>query len=198
MIAYLEGSLLEKKPDQALIKVGGVGYLVLIPLSTFYQLPDPPAPVTLFIQTIWQSDNLLLCGFATREEKETFSKLLAIPRIGPRLALNILSGISPQELAQAVLQGDVKRLAAVPGLGRKSAERILVELKGKLPASWGEDLPSTPTSASLWDDALSALVNLGYPRSQAEEVLRQLSREARSWTLEEILRSSLGRLTPLG
>ena len=196
MIAYLEGSLLEKKPDQVLIKVGGVGYQVFIPLSTFYQLADPPAPVTLFIQTIWQSDNLLLCGFASREEKEAFNKLLAIPRIGPRLALNILSGISPQDLAQAVLQGDVKRLAAVPGLGRKSAERILVELKGKLPEGLGGE-PALAVGAALWEDALSALLNLGYPRPQAEEVLHQLRREAGSWTLEEILRQSLSRLAPV-
>lgn len=196
MIAYLEGDLLEKKPDQVLLKVGGVGYQVFIPLSTFYRLPDPPAPVSLLVQTIWQSDSLLLCGFATREEKETFTKLIAIPRIGPRLALNILSGISPQELAQALLQGDVKRLAAVPGLGRKSAERILVELKGKLPDSLTGAPPTPGIAAGLWDDALSALLNLGYPRPTAEKVLQQLGQEASSWTLEEILRASLSRLAP--
>lgn len=198
MIAYLEGSLLEKKPDQVLLKVGGVGYQVFIPLSTFYTLPEPPASVSLLIQTIWQSDSLLLCGFATREEKETFTKLIAIPRVGPRLALNILSGISPQELAQALIQGDVKRLAAVPGLGRKSAERIIVELKGKLPASLAGAPPPSGVAASLWDDALSALLNLGYPRPTAENVLRQLGQEASSWTLEEILRASLSRLAPSG
>lgn len=198
MIAYLEGRLREKKPDQVLLQVGGVGYQVFIPLSTFYQLPDPPAEVSLLIQTIWQSETLLLCGFATREEKETFSKLLGIPRIGPRLALNILSGISPQELAQALLQGDVKRLAAIPGLGRKSAERLLVELKGKLPETLTGPAPTSGVAATIWDDALSALTNLGYPRGTAEAVLRQLSKETTSWTLEEILRASLSRLAPPG
>ncbi len=132
MIAFLEGELYEKRPEYVILKVGGVGYQTFIPLSTFYQLPEPPALVSLQVYTHVQTDTLQLYGFATQDEKHTFIKLLAIPRIGPKLALGILSGISPQDLARALDEGDLKRLAAIPGLGRKSAERLVVELKGKL------------------------------------------------------------------
>ena len=194
MIAYLEGELHEKHPDYVILKVGGVGYQTFIPLSTFYQLPEPPAPVALQVYTHVQTDTLQLYGFATQDEKQTFIKLLAIPRIGPKLALGILSGISPQDLARALNENDVKRLSAIPGLGRKSAERLILELKGKLaPAS-----PLLPSAAgprgSLWDDALSALINLGYSRALAEEALRLVHTREKPLTLEDILRHSLSRL----
>jgi len=198
MIAYLEGELWEKRPEAIILKTGGVGYQAFVPLSTFYRLPEPPAPVALHIHTHVQTDTLQLYGFATLEEKQTFVKLLGIPRIGPKLALAILSGISVQELAQALAAGDVRRLAAIPGLGRKSAERLLVELKGKLPPE-GLHLAGSPSGpqGSLWDDALSALLNLGYARSQAEQVLRQVHADEKPLTLEEILRLSLARLAQL-
>jgi Holliday junction DNA helicase RuvA len=195
MIAYLEGELHEKRPEYVILKVGGVGYQAFIPLSTFYQLPDPPAPVSLQVYTHVQTDTLQLYGFATSDEKQTFIKLLGIPRVGPKLALSILSGISPRDLAQALAAGDLKRLAAIPGLGRKSAERLIVELKGKL----APESPHLPTSAagpqgSLWDDALSALINLGYSRNLAEEAIRLVHAHEKPLTLEEILRLSLARL----
>jgi Holliday junction DNA helicase RuvA len=196
MIAYLEGELHEKHPDYVILKVGGVGYQTFIPLSTFYQLPEPPAPVVLQVYTHVQTDTLQLYGFATQDEKQTFIKLLAIPRIGPKLALGILSGISPQDLARALDESDVKRLSAIPGLGRKSAERLILELKGKLaPAS--PLLPSTAAGpqGSLWDDALSALINLGYSRALAEEALRLVHTREKPLTLEDILRHSLSRLS---
>ncbi len=194
MIAYLEGELWEKRPEYVIIKAGGVGYQAFVPLSTFYQLPEPPAFTALQIHTHVQSDSLQLFGFATLEEKQTFIKLLTIPRIGPRLALAILSGISPQELAQALAAGDVRRLAAIPGLGRKSAERIVVELKGKLHPDTLHLAAAAGPQGSLWDDALSALVNLGYSRPVAEQVLRSVHAQEKPLTLEDILRLSLARL----
>jgi holliday junction DNA helicase RuvA len=196
MIAYLEGELYEKRPEYVILKVGGVGYQTFIPLSTFYQLPEPPAHVALQVYTQVQTDTLQLYGFATQDEKQTFIQLLAIPRVGPKLALGILSGISPQDLAQALAENDIKRLSAIPGLGRKSAERLVVELKGKLKPT---ALHPTPAAAgpqgSIWDDALSALVNLGYSRAMAEEALRLVHTREKPLTLEDILRHSLGRLS---
>ncbi len=195
MIAYLEGELHEKRPEYVILKIGGVGYQTFIPLSTFYQLPDPPAQVTLQVYTHVQTDTLQLYGFATPDEKQTFIKLLAIPRVGPKLALGILSGISPQDLAQALAEGDIKRLAAIPGLGRKSAERLVVELKGKLTFAGPHPAPTTAgPQGSLWDDALSVLINLGYSRPLAEQALRLVHTHEKPLTLEDILRFSLTRL----
>jgi holliday junction DNA helicase RuvA len=195
MIALLEGELYFKSADQAVIKIGGVGYQVSIPLSTFCLLPEPPAPVTLHIHTHMQSESLQLYGFSTREEKQTFLKLLTIPRVGPRMALNILSGISPQELLQALAGSDLKRLASIPGLGRKTAERILVELKGKLqPVGAPPSTVMTPPAQRLFEDALSALLNLGYSKNIAEEALRTVQAQGRIETIEDLLRQSLSRL----
>ena len=133
MIGYLEGQLLDKSPNQILVKVGGVGYRIFIPLSTFYALPEPPAAVALQIHTRLQEDAVQLYGFNTLEEKDLFLQLLSIPRIGARTALNILSGINPEDFAQALLPSDDKRLAGIPGIGKKSAARIVLELKDKLP-----------------------------------------------------------------
>ncbi len=188
MIGFLEGELLEKTPGQVIVKVGGVGYQVLIPLSTFYALPDPPAQVALQIHTRLQDEALQLFGFFTPEEKELFLKLLSIPRIGARMALNILSGINPEEFQQALHSGDLKRLAGIPGIGKKSAARILLELKDRPPppSYWR---PAAP-GASLAQDALSALVNLGYSRGVAEKAL-DAARAEGATTLEELLRQSL-------
>jgi holliday junction DNA helicase RuvA len=194
MIALLEGELYSKSADQAVIKIGGVGYQVSIPLSTFCRLPDPLAPVTLHIHTHMQSESLQLYGFSTREEKQTFLKLLTIPRVGPRMALNILSGISPEELLQALAGGDIKRLARIPGLGRKSAERILVELKDKLQPADSPPLAVMPPSQRLFEDALSALLNLGYSNNVAEEALRTVQAQGQIETIEDLLRRSLSRL----
>jgi Holliday junction DNA helicase RuvA len=193
MIAFLEGELHEKRPEYVILRVGGVGYQTFIPLSTFYQLPEPPAVVSLQVYTHVQTDTLQLYGFATQDEKQTFIKLIAIPRIGPKLALGILSGISPQDLARALAESDFKRLTAIPGLGRKSAERLVVELKGKLKPATDHLAPVGP-QGSLWDDALSALINLGYSRPMAEEALRLVHSQEKPLTLEDILRHSLTRL----
>lgn len=188
MIGFLEGELLSKTPGQALIRVGGVGYQVFISLTTFYALPEPPAAVRLHIHTRLQEDALSLYGFHDPEEKELFLQLLNVPRIGAKIALNILSGISPEEFQAAVLQGDLRRLAAIPGVGRKSGERIILELKDKAAAV------SRAAPAALGDkpreDALSALLNLGYPRNLAEKALEAAHKQGAN-TLEDLLRQGL-------
>ncbi|MFP3867816.1 MAG: Holliday junction branch migration protein RuvA [Desulfobacteraceae bacterium] len=195
MIALLEGELALKSSDRVIIKVAGVGYQVFIPLSTFYGLPDPPARVTLQIHTFMHSDNLQLYGFQTLEEKQIFLKLLAIPRVGPRMAINILSGLSPQELSEVLASSDVKRMASIPGVGRRSAERILLELKDKLDAPRAS-LPRAvlPPQERLFQDALSALLNLGYSKAVAEKALNEVQGTASS--LEDLLRQGLKRLAP--
>ncbi len=188
MIGFLEGEILDKSPGQVLVRVGGVGYQVYISLQTFYSLPDPPGTVALRIHTRVQDDALELFGFADQDEKDVFLQLLTIPRIGPRMALNILSGISPEELREALAASDVKRLASIPGVGRKSAERITLELKDRLAAG-------TPTRRAAPQDrergdALSALLNLGYSKNLAEKALDKAQAQG-VHTLEDLLRLSL-------
>jgi Holliday junction DNA helicase RuvA len=188
MIGFLEGEVLAKLPGLVLIKVGGVGYQVYISLNTFYAVPDPPGQVALHIHTRVQDDALQLYGFADQDEKELFLQLLGIPRIGARIALNILSGISPEEFRQAVADSDVKRLASIPGLGRKSAERITLELKDRLAATAPARRPAPQERER--QDALSALLNLGYPKNLAEKALDKAQTQG-THTLEELLRQGL-------
>ncbi len=189
MIGFLEGEVLSKTPEKALIRVGGVGYQVYISLNTFYALPDPPGEVALHIHTRILDDTVELFGFVGQDEKDLFLELLGIHRVGARMALNILSGISPEELRRVLAANDVKRLASIPGVGRKSAERIILELKYRLEAR-GPLIRQLPPQERERQDALSALLNLGYPRNQAEKALDQaLTQGAR--TLEELLRQSL-------
>jgi len=189
MIGFLEGELMEKSPTQVLVKVAGVGYLVAIPLSTFYALPEPPARVSLLIHTRVQEDALNLYGFSTQEEKDLFLQLLNIPRIGARMALNILSGINPPEFAEALAQRDIRRLSGIPGIGKKSAERIVLELKDKRIAAAAPRRPAAPGESHV-QDALSALINLGYPKNVAEKAL-DAARGQGADTLEDLLRQGL-------
>src|SRR5512142_298484 len=189
MIGFLEGELLDKAPTQVMLKVAGVGYLVLLPLSTFYALPEPPARISLLIHTRIQEDALNLYGFSTPEEKDLFLQLLSIPRIGARMALNILSGINPGEFAEALAQRDFRRLAGIPGIGKKSAERIVLELKDKKITAGAPRRPAAP-GEGLVNDALSALINLGYQKNVAEKAL-DWARTQGADTLEDLLRQSL-------
>lgn len=187
MIGYLEGEILAKQPGQVLVKAGGVGYRVFISLNTFYALPDPPGLAVLHIHTRLQEDALQLFGFADPEEKELFLALLTIPRIGGRMALNILSGISPEDFRQAIAESDVKRLASIPGVGKKTAARITLELKDRLAAT----APTRPAPQDRHrEDALSALLNLGYSKNLADKALDAAhSQGAR--TVEDLLRRGL-------
>jgi Holliday junction DNA helicase RuvA len=188
MIGFLEGEILAKNPGLVLIKVGGVGYTVFISLNTFYAIPDPPGPVALRIHTRIQDDALQLYGFSDQDEKDLFLELLSIPRIGARIALNILSGISPEEFRQAVAGSDVRRLSSIPGVGRKSAERIILELKDRL-ATVPVAQRAAPQEQEQ-QDAFSALLNLGYAKKLAEKALdTAYNQGARS--VEDLLRQSL-------
>ena len=172
MIAHLRGSILEKQPNRIVIDVNGVGYDVFVPLSTFYGLGDPGAAIALRIHTHVREDALLLYGFATLLEQELFERLIGVSGIGPKVALAVLSGIEPQEFIRAIERGDLARLTAIPGVGKKTSERIVLELKDRLPRAQVAAVAAgvaPPETSSLHDDLLSALVNLGYHRPLAEK-----------------------------
>ena len=172
MIASLRGNILEKHPNRIVIDVNGVGYEVFVPLSTFYGLGDPGSAIAVRIHTHVREDALLLYGFATLLEQELFERLIGVSGIGPKVALAVLSGIEPQELIHAIERGDLARLTAIPGVGKKTSERIVLELKDRLPRvqavaiAAGGAPPDTPV---MRDDVVSALVNLGYHRPLAEK-----------------------------
>jgi len=175
MIALLRGVLIEKHPNQAIVETGGVGYDVTIPVSTYTHLPDAGAEVKLRIHTHVREDALSLYGFVTPEEKALFEKLIGVSGIGPKLAVTILSGLAAPELINAIRRGEVERLVRIPGIGKKTAERMVLELRDKLPAVTGEE-PATPAAAALSpidQDVLSALLNLGCGRPQAEAAVRK-------------------------
>ncbi len=197
MIAWLRGSILEKHPNRIVVDVGGVGYEVHVPLSTFYDLGEPGAPVTLRVHTHVREDTIALYGFATVFEQQVFERLIGISGIGPKLALAVLSGIDSVDLVGAVSRGDVARLTAVPGVGKKTAERIVLELRDRLaafalaPAAAG--VAASPRD-TIRDDLLSALTNLGYHRSLTEKALDTvLAREAAP-TFEHALKQALREL----
>ena len=172
MIAHLRGSILEKHPNRIVIDVNGVGYDVFVPLSTFYGLGEPGAAIALRIHTHVREDALVLYGFATLLEVELFERLIGVSGIGPKVALAVLSGIEPQEFIRAIERGDLARLTAIPGVGKKTSERIVLELKDRLPRAQVVAAVAgvTPSDAPvLRDDVVSALVNLGYHRPLAEK-----------------------------
>ncbi|MDY7091895.1 MAG: Holliday junction branch migration protein RuvA [Acidobacteriota bacterium] len=199
MIGYLKGMALRLTTEEVLLDVSGVGYLVHIPLSTYYELEGrgEGQPVELYIHTHLREDALTLFGFLTEEEKSLFERLIAISGIGPRLARNILSGSTPQQLVSALAAGDVARLTKTPGVGKKTAERIVLELKDKvqeLAAGLPEPLESAP---SVGDDLVSALVNLGYRPNQAERAVKEAREDMPEAEFHELLRASLKRLARL-
>jgi holliday junction DNA helicase RuvA len=176
MIAHLEGKIRHKSPDFIVIDVHGVGYRVHVSLSTYYDLPDPGQDVCLNIHTHVRDDALQLYGFRTLAEKEMFLMLTSISGIGPRLALNILSGITPEELRQVIYHENRGRLQSIPGVGKKTAERMILELRDKLKIK--RDSPSKLETVScesnVRDDAFSALLNLGYRSAEAEKALQRV------------------------
>jgi holliday junction DNA helicase RuvA len=172
VIAHLRGTIHEKHPNRIVVDVHGVGYDVFVPLSTFYGLGDAGAAIALRVHTHVREDALVLYGFATVVEQELFERLIAISGIGPKVALAVLSGIEPQDLIRAIERGDVARLTAIPGVGKKTSERIVLELKDRLPraaASAPAAADIAPQATVVRDDVLSALVNLGYHRPLAEK-----------------------------
>jgi Holliday junction DNA helicase RuvA len=171
LIAFLRGSILEKHPNRIVVDVNGVGYEAFVPLSTFYGLGEVGSAIAVRIHTHVREDALVLYGFATLLEQELFERLISVSGIGPKVALAVLSGIEPQEFIRAIERGDLARLTAIPGVGKKTSERIVLELKDRLPrgkvaaTAAGDAAPEAP---ALRDDVVSALVNLGYHRPLAE------------------------------
>ncbi len=194
MIARLHGVLHEKTPEQLIVDVGGVGYQVLVSLQTFYHLPGVGEQVSLLIHTHTREDTLQLFGFLEEKEKLYFLLLRSVSGIGPRLALNILSGISVDELETALHARDVTRLVATPGVGKKTAERLVVELQEKVGAgeAGSGTLPETPSPLST--EAVSALVHLGYRQAQAERTVRVVVQNGAT-AIADVIRESLRRLS---
>jgi Holliday junction DNA helicase RuvA len=196
MIAQLRGTLGDKRPNQVLVDVGGVGYLVHIPLSTFYALGDLHANVTLLIHTQVREDAISLYGFLSAREKHLFELLISASGVGPVLALKILSGMSVDDLVPAVRSGDLARLTRIPGVGRKTAERMIVELRDKLAAmEIPEDSRKPVTTTGAAGDVVSALLNLGYDQHAAEQAVERAGVNGASETFETVLRGALQQLT---
>lgn len=199
MIGLLRGRLLEKRPNQVILDVGGVGYLVAVPLSTFAALADLHAEVTLLIHTHVREDALALYGFLSAREKHLFELLLGASGVGPSLALKILSGMNVEELVPAIRTGDLARLTKIPGVGRKTAERMVVELKDKLEAVAIEtEKPALASPAGVEADVKSALLNLGYDERSADAALAEAKREAGTSNFEKLLRVTLAALSTPG
>jgi Holliday junction DNA helicase RuvA len=192
MIAHLRGTLIAKHPNQAIVECAGVGYDCVITVPTFSDLPDPGASVALFIHTHVREDQLALFGFLRNEEKRLFEKLLLVSGIGPKLAITILSGMPAGDMVGSIRSGDVARLTKIPGIGKKTAERMILELKDKL-----EEFTAAPPPvkvAPVEEDVISALVNLGYQRPAAERALSLAARQG-DGGFDKLFRESLAVLS---
>ena len=196
MIGRLQGTILEKQPPSILIDVQGVGYELEASMSTFYQLPDCGENITLHTHLVVREDAQLLYGFYSLSERQMFRNLIKISGVGPKLALTILSGMSAEDFSRCIMDGDSKALTRLPGVGKKTAERLVIELKDRLEKDDSIKLPgSTGTAASIErranpvNDAVSALISLGYKAQQASQMIRDIDVEAKS--TEEIIRAAL-------
>ncbi len=198
MIAHLSGRLTHKSPVSVVVDVQGVGYQVFIPLTAYYQLPECGSPISLHIHTHLREESLKLFGFIQDADKQMFELLIRINKVGPKLAIAILSGMSSHDLTQAVFNHDISTLSTIPGVGRKTAERLALELKDKLSELNLEPAAAAAGSApgnGLRDDAVSALVNLGYKKAQAEQALKKVWRDEAKPSLEDLIRDSLNCLS---
>jgi holliday junction DNA helicase RuvA len=198
MISHLRGRLLEKQPNRVIVDVNGVGYDVHVPLSTFYGMSEPGEEIALRIHTHVREDALLLYGFATVLELQIFERLLGVSGIGPKLALAVLSGIEPNELVSAIRTANVARLTGIPGIGKKIAERIGLELKDKMASFLPAEIALSPAAAegeTLRIDVLSALMNLGYHRPLAERSVDAALRKSGGSTFEATLKNALRELS---
>jgi Holliday junction DNA helicase RuvA len=192
VIAHLQGRILRKGTQEAVIDVQGVGYRVAIPLSTFYRLGDVGSEAALLVHTHVREDVLALYGFLTDEEQVLFERLLSVSGVGPKVALGILSGIEAPELVEALRGSDVARLTRIPGVGKKTAERLVVELKDKMPPPGAAAAAARPPSETPGrDDLVSALVHLGYSRPEAERGVDRALKDGRDARFEDLLRRSL-------
>jgi len=197
MISHLRGRLLEKQPNRVIVDVNGVGYDVHVPLSTFYDMTEPGAEIALRVPTHVREDALVLYGFATVLELRIFERLISVSGIGPKLALAVLSGIEPSELVSAIRTANVARLTGIPGIGKKTAERIGLELKDKMATFLTAEVAASPaaaTSETLRTDVLSALMNLGYHRPLAERAVDSALKIDTGSSFESVLRHALREL----
>lgn len=195
MIGYLQGNLIRATPERLLLDVQGVGYEVHVPLSTWYEIEKRrDERIRLFIHTYMREDGIALFGFWTEREKLLFERLIAVSGIGPRLARVILSGMPPDDLLGAIAAGDLGRLGTIPGVGKKTAERMVLELREKM-RELAADLPEKAAAGPADPDVVSALVNLGYKSSQAERAVAESRREKPDGAFHELLRASLNRLS---
>lgn len=205
MIAHLSGTLLSKQPNSVILDVGGVGYEVNIPVSTFYDLDEPGASVQLRIYTHVREDTLQLFGFKTSRERELFLKVISVSGIGPQLGIKLLSGMSADETIASIRTNNLAKLTLIPGIGRKTAERLVMELRDKVASLSSAELEEElgakteagapiPTEDSMRADVLSALLNLGYQRSSAEKAVSSAVDEGGEISVELILRRSLRKL----
>jgi holliday junction DNA helicase RuvA len=191
VIAQLRGRLARKSLQDVIVDVGGVGYKVAIPLSTFYKLGAEGDTIALLVHTHVREDALNLFGFLTSDEQLLFERLISVSGVGPKLAVNILSGIDASELRAALTGSDVARLTRVPGVGKKTAERLVLELKDKLPPTSASEAAAPAPSSSMKEDLLSALGNLGYSRPEAEKGVDRALRDGDSGAFEDLLRRTL-------
>jgi Holliday junction DNA helicase RuvA len=201
MIAFLSGKLLEKTANSVIVDVAGVGYEVIIPLSTFYEIGEVGSEIQLRIYTHVREDAIQLFGFKTNRERDLYLKLISVQGVGAKSGITMLSGMSADEIIDALRKDNLAKLTAIPGVGRKTAERLVIELRDKvgeiaMAAAAGDAVVSAAesTGGDAFDDALSALVNLGYQRNAAEKAVQQVRREGVEANVQKILRASLQKL----
>ena len=202
MIAHLSGTLRDKRPGQVTLDVGGVGYKVLIPLSTYYELKAEGAAVSLRVHTHVREDMIALFGFLTQIEEVLFQRLISVAGVGPALGLKVLSGLEPADLVDAIRHGDLRRLSSIPGVGKKTAERLVVELKDKMPELLARveepaqgEVSESALETALRDDLVSALLNLGYQRSQVDQAVREALKNLTNPSFESALKGALRRFS---
>ena len=195
MIAYLEGVLQYKSPEKVIVQAGGVGYEINIPLSTFYNLPELGDTIALHIYTHIRPDIISLYGFKTAEEKEIFCLLIRVSKIGPKMARNILSGVSAEKMLCAIKEANIDGISSIPGVGKKTAQRIVLELKGVLPQSWfdKENEGSSAHHVSVKNEAISALTNLGFKSNVSEKAVKSVLKNSNEGdvNLEDLIKESL-------
>jgi Holliday junction DNA helicase RuvA len=195
MIAHLHGKLLVKHPNQVIVETGGVGYDVTISIPTYSELPTAGSDVALHIHTHVREDVIALYGFLRLAEKQLFEKLITVSGIGPKLAITLLSGMAADEMTSAIRGNDVARLTKIPGIGRKTAERMVLELRDKLPAAGVQAVPAAPAMSATEEDVLSALTNLGYPRPAAEKAVAAAAKGGQGASFDAVFREALGVLS---
>src|SRR5689334_14601623 len=194
MIAYLRGRLISKRPNQAIVDVAGVGYDVAISVPTFPDLPGDGGDVSLHIHTHVREDAIALFGFLRAQEKQLFERLISVSGIGPKLAITILSGMAAEEMVRAIKSNDVARLTKIPGIGKKTAERMVLELRDKLEGFGAGEISEPVRALPVEEDVLSALVNLGYQRAAAEKALATVKRNGEP-EFDSLFRGALGALS---